>query len=89
MSVLLITGGYGDGRTELTSVEVVSLSGARLPCTVPPLPAPRYYHTQDGLMACGGGGDDESCITFSAGEWLVTAELGVAVSCDWWRAAHL
>ena len=45
--------------------------------------------TQDGLMACGGGGDDESCITFSAGEWLVTAELGVAVSCDWWRSAHL
>ena len=49
----------------------------------------RYYHTQDGLMTCGGGGDHESCITFSGGEWLVTAELGVPVSCDWCRAAHL
>ena len=49
--VLLITGGIGrnkqgDKSTELTSVEVLTPSGVPLLCTVPPLPASRYDHTQ-------------------------------------------
>ena len=40
--VMLVTGGYPDGG----AVEVVSGAGAALACSLPPLPAPRQYHTQ-------------------------------------------
>ena len=70
--VLLITGGIGrnkqgDKSTELTSVEVLTPYGVPLPCycTVPPLPASRYDHTQDGLVACGGYGSTAVLTTCS------------------------
>ena len=69
--VLLITGGR-DKSTELTSVEVLTPSGVPLPCTVPPLPASRYDHTQDGLVACGGYGSTAvltSCVTLTGSGW--------------------
>ena len=70
ISVILITGGY-DGSW-LTSVEVFSPSGVRLPCSVPPLLASRYDHTQDGEVACGGGFGDTSCATLTASGWITS-----------------
>ena len=68
---------YPDG---LSSVEVLSAGGTRLPCTIPPLPTARWGHTQDGLLGCGGsGGTDTSrtCAKFSAlaGGWVVSHNL--------------
>ena len=63
------------------------MSGVRLPCTVPPLPASRHVHTQDGLVACGGGGPDDdydydydaatrtSCVTLTSGGWQESHQL--------------
>ena len=57
---IIVTGGYSVG----TSVEVVSPFGVPLPCTVPPLPAARVAHTQDGMVACGGYGD-ANCVSLT------------------------
>ena len=75
--MILITGGW-DSYTDLTSVEVLSPSGVRLPCSVPPLPASRDGHTQDGLVACGGagGGARTSCATLTAAGWAESQLLG-------------
>ena len=81
--VLLITGGIGrnkqgDKSTELTSVEVLTPSGVPLLCTVPPLPASRYEHTQDGLVACGGYGSTAvltTCVTLTASGWATSHKL--------------
>ena len=81
--VLLITGGIGrnkqgDKSTELTSVEVLTPSGVPLPCTVPPLPASRYDHTQDGLVACGGYGSTAvltTCVTLTGSGWQESHQL--------------
>ena len=73
ISVILITGGHGTG----TSVEVVSRWGSPLPCTVPPLPAYRSYHTQDGEVACGGDNTATltSCVTLTASGWTTSHHL--------------
>ena len=71
-------GGRGEDHSVKTSVELLSISGARL-CTLPNLPAPRIHHSQTGLLTCGGGGnseDDGSCVTFTAGKWKKTHILG-------------
>ena len=84
-SVVLITRGR-DKSTELTSVEVVSPSGVPLPCPVPPLPASRYDHTQDGLVACGGYGSTAvltSCVTLTGSGWQESHQLQEA------RAQHV
>ena len=81
--LLLITGGrdkQGDKSTELTSVEVLTPYGVPLPCycTVPPLPASRYDHTQDGLVACGGYGSTAvltSCVTLTGSGWQESHQL--------------
>ena len=81
-SVLLVTGGYSTGSDgtyigSRTSVELLSSDGTRL-CSLPNLPAVRKYHSQTGLITCGGGGGSEmkSCVTFSAGRWKKTHTLG-------------
>ena len=74
ISVILITGGYW----RLTSVEVLTLPGVPLPCTVPPLPAWRFEHTQDGEVACGGYGSDAtltSCVSLTASGWTTSHQL--------------
>ena len=73
--MVLITGGVGDGRTGLSSVEVFSPSGVPLPCTVPPLPAYRSSHTQDGEVACGGSGSSYSCDSLTASGWTTSHQL--------------
>ena len=73
----MVTGGDYDG-TGLTSVEVLSAASTRLPCTIPPLPAARWGHTQDGLLSCGGYWvTRRTCVKFSAlaGGWVESHNL--------------
>ena len=58
-------------------MEVVSSSGVRLPCTVPPLPASRHYHTQDGEVACGGysTATRTSCVSLTGSGWQESHQL--------------
>ena len=76
--MILITGGW-DSYTDLTSVEVFSPSGARLPCSVAPLPASRQDHTQDGAVACGGWDGNTatytSCVTLTGEGWQESHQL--------------
>ena len=79
--MIIVTGGEGDGYYNYqTSVEVLSPTGVRLPCSVPPLPlsaASRYHHTQDGEVACGGYDyeDATSCSTLTASGWTKSHDL--------------
>ena len=72
----MVTGGDYDG-TGLTSVEVLSAASNRLPCPIPPLPAARWGHTQDGLLSCGGWDTPRTCVKISAlaGGWVVSHNL--------------
>ena len=75
--MLLITGGYNNNQR--TTVEVVSPSGVRHSCSVPPLPEPRWDHTQDGELACGGGDPGSAtlttCDTLTASGWITSHDL--------------
>ena len=75
--MLLITGG-SDG-TRLTSVEVLTPSGAPYSCSVPPLPSPRNRHTQDGAVACGGGEGEAAtqtnCYSLTSVGWQKSHQL--------------
>ena len=83
--MFLITGGEGTGGhsgIRLTSVEVVSLDGTSLPCTLtlPQLPEVRAAHTHDGNTICGGldprGAAHTSCVTLSGDEgWVESHTL--------------
>ena len=72
-SAILITG--GDDNTE-HSAEVF-LPATSTSCQLPGLVLPRYYHTQDNLLVCGGDGSDAetSCEEFSpaTGTWARTS----------------
>ena len=61
----------------LTSVEVLSAEGVPITCSVPPLPAPRAKHTQDGLESCGGQTTKTSCVALNltAGDWALSRQL--------------
>ena len=70
ISVVMVTGG-----SDLTSVELLSINGTRL-CALPSLPEYRAWHTQSGLVTCGGEGDQPpSCLTLSGGHWKKTHTL--------------
>ena len=74
IAVILITG----GEPELTSVEVLASFGIPHNCTVPPLPASRHSHTQDGAVACGGSGvtaTRTSCVSLTASGWTTSHQL--------------
>ena len=76
--MIIVTGGEGDGYYNYqTSVEVLSPTGVRLPCSVPPLPDSRHHHTQDGEVACGGQDyeDATSCSTLTASGWTKSHDL--------------
>ena len=74
----MVTGGYRESGS-LTSVEVLSADGTPLPCTIPPLPTRRNWHTQDGLISCGGyvGYYIRTCVKLStlAGGWVETHNM--------------
>ena len=57
-------------------VEVLREDGSSW-CLLPDLPDSRYWHTQSGLVICGGGSLDArtSCLTFSSGQWITSHSL--------------
>ena len=60
------------------SVELLSINGTRL-CSLPDLPAIRFYHSQTGLLTCGGGysnSERKSCVTLACGLWKKSHTLG-------------
>merc|ERR1711936_446808 len=75
-TALIITGGWnGDG---LSSVEVYH-PGTNTSCTLPSLPEKITYHSQNGLVQCGGYHDYSvsSCYTLdtNTGQWTKTHSL--------------
>ena len=48
------------------SVEALRGDGTPL-CSLPPLPDDRYFHTQSGLLACGGDTTPTSCLSLTQG----------------------
>ena len=46
-------------------------------CSLPDLPDDYFYHTQSGLVTCGGlsGDTPKSCLTFSGGQWITSHTL--------------
>ena len=78
ISVVIVTGSSGNYKPAKTSVELLSSNGTRL-CSLPDLPESRYYHSQSGLITCGGGvaQTKNSCVTFTGGRWKKTHTLGM------------
>ena len=71
LSAIIITG----GRTESGTSDEVQLlhQNGTLICNLPSLPEGRYGHTQNGLVACGGGNYSNyrsTCSTFHNGFWI-------------------
>ena len=64
-SAIIVTGGYGDNSR---SVEALREDGSSL-CTLPDLPNSYFYHTQSGLVTCGGYYASTSCIRLIDGKW--------------------
>ena len=74
-SAILISGG-SDGSSADRSVEILRPNGSYW-CSLPDLPDARYYHSQSGVVTCGGGRSDTrtSCLTFSSGQWRTSHQL--------------
>ena len=70
---LIVSGGY---RSD-TSVEIILEDGTGY--SLPDLPAPRYLHTMNGLLICGGGSyslTSSTCTTLSdTGSWVTSHTL--------------
>ena len=73
--LVLVTGGEGEGGI-LDSTELLNMDGT-WNCPMPPMPEPRYFHSQTGPVVCGGYGGAKSCITFISGDvnWKQTHTL--------------
>ena len=70
----MVTGGVGPGGwRNFVSVELLFTNGTYL-CSLPDLPGPRYEHTQNGPMLCGGYETimRHSCVKFCGGFWNET-----------------
>ena len=69
ISAIVISGGW-PGSIVGRSVEVLSTTGSYL-CSLPDLPESYSWHTQAGLVICGGQDSNtwSSCLTFSSGQW--------------------
>ena len=64
---MLISGGTGSS----TKVEVINPSG-NVSCSPPDLPQPRYYHTMNNNIVCGGNGGTDtktSCDQLTTAGW--------------------
>ena len=73
MTGILISGGGGYNDPE-TGVEVFFPSSGQS-CSLSSLPDDRYEHTMDTLLICGGGNNDNNCLTFTSGEWMISHTL--------------
>ena len=72
VSAIIVSG--GDGIMDDKSVEVLHSDGTPW-CSLPDLPEGRMFHTQTGLLACGGLHTTFSCIKFSGGKWKPSHKL--------------
>ena len=69
-----------NGGVRLQSVEIYNPVTNTI-CSLPELPEARYYHTQDGELACGGFGDSSNtwrtCVKWSSesGSWTQSHTL--------------
>ena len=76
LPAIIVTGGYSSKAR--VSVEVLHGDGTPW-CTLPDLPEYRYYHTQTGLEACGGGDSGSAslatCVRFSGDSWTPSHQL--------------
>ena len=72
LSVLLITGAWNGGSAEIFNPV------DRASCKLPDLPEPRYTHTSNNGILCGGATDStkSNCIKFSEGNWITSHNLG-------------
>ena len=75
---ILITGGY---KTQLNSTAEIYFPSTNTGCSLPDLPEVRSGHTQDGDLACGGGGyggseAGRSCVKWENGGWSRSYDLG-------------
>ena len=74
IAALFMTTGWLDG--ELSSVEVY-VPSINTSCSLPSLSVGTFGHSQDGLLQCGGSGNNLQCHTFqsASGEWVKTHNL--------------
>ena len=70
-----MSGGYY-GSNDLTSVELIREDGTT--CNLPSMSVARRLHSQSGLVACGGDGEETTCSTFKDGFWLESHTLGIS-----------
>merc|ERR1712024_328274 len=68
-SGVLISGGHSSYGS-LQSVEIYN-PATNTTCSLPQLPEVRYYHTQDGELACGGRTHKRTCVKWNSdsGSW--------------------
>ena len=77
ISAIIVSGGNVDSMMGDKSVEVLHSDGTPW-CSLPDLPEDRSYHTQTGLLACGGVSNEiwtTSCFKFSEGKWKPSHKL--------------
>jgi len=72
---ILIVGGSTDATYPYTSSVEAFVPSANRNCQLPSMPTIRYFHTLDGLVACGGSGGSSNCLTFSSGHWITSHHL--------------
>ena len=81
LSAIIISGGRtGHGTTEEHGTKKVQLlhQNGTLICNLTSLPEARFGHTQNGLVACGGGNYTHyrsTCFTFQNGFWIESYNL--------------
>ena len=78
---IIITGGktgFTDEKgVDTDRVQLLDTNGTLI-CNLPNLPDKRFGHTQNGLVACGGGNYSyilSNCLTFQNGSWTETYNL--------------
>ena len=80
MSAIIITGGntgITGGNPDTDKVQLLDTNGTFI-CNLPNLPERRFGHTQNGLVACGGGNYSyilSNCLTFQNGSWTESYTL--------------
>ena len=73
---LIISGSGGSSSSSYKSVEVFVPSTGQH-CTLPDLPAKRYYHTMEEMVVCGGDSSETqtSCLKLTEAGWETTTTL--------------
>ena len=79
MKAIIITGGRtGHGVEDETTIVQLLHQNGTLICSLPSLPEAILGHTQNGLVACGGGNYSQyrsTCFTFQNGFWIESYNL--------------